>query len=85
MSGHTIAAAKPDDIPTLLGAHGSGKLYLLSFMTAIHNTSNVIKVNFECLSSSLAQLGSVELSLLYDRHSGCLHCRLLRAKVTRLV
>lgn len=50
VSGHTIAAAKPDDIPTLLGAHGS------------------------------AQLGSVELSLLYDRHSGCLHCRLLRAK-----
>lgn len=49
VSGHTIAAAKPDDIPTLLGAHGS------------------------------AQLGSVELSLLYDRHSGCLHCRLLRA------
>lgn len=49
VSGHAIAAAKPDDIPTLLGAHGS------------------------------AQLGSVELSLLYDRHSGCLHCRLLRA------
>ncbi|KAJ1524251.1 hypothetical protein ONE63_010766 [Megalurothrips usitatus] len=53
LSGHTIAAAKPDDIPTLLGAHGS--------------------------ASFAAQLGSVELSLLYDRHSGCLHCRLLRA------
>lgn len=25
VSGHTIAAAKPDDIPTLLGAHGSGE------------------------------------------------------------
>ncbi|KAE8741629.1 hypothetical protein FOCC_FOCC012831 [Frankliniella occidentalis] len=55
VSGHTIAAAKPDDIPTLLGAHGS------------------------------AQLGSVELSLLYDRHSGCLHCRLLRAMVRNII
>lgn len=40
VSGHTIAAAKPDDIPTLLGAHGSGESYKSNLVIANQGASN---------------------------------------------